>query len=190
MPWGKLASIRCELPACSQYRPSFQDLQADFAAHARFEGERRLDDWIPDTNGWIGVAIIAPCAVLCYTALTSAGGVAVGFCNTNCRGGDRVKNKLYTIPTCPHCSVARAYLLAKGVDFIEFDVSVDMEALRMMLSMTARTEVPAIVAGDRAVVGFNPASWDELLVRSAEIQRKDPYELPESLGPDPYRGVD
>ena len=101
-----------------------------------------------------------------------------------------MKNKLYTIPTCPHCSVARAYLLAKGVDFIEFDVSVDMEALRMMLSMTARTEVPAIVAGDRAVVGFNPASWDELLVRSAEIQRKDPYELPESLGPDPYRGVD
>jgi glutaredoxin len=101
-----------------------------------------------------------------------------------------VRNKLYTIPTCPHCPVARAYLVAKGVDFIEFDVSVDVEALRMMLSMTARTEVPTIVAGDRAVVGFNPASWGELLVRSAEIQRKDPYELPESLGPDPYRGVD
>jgi glutaredoxin len=101
-----------------------------------------------------------------------------------------VRNKLYTIPTCPHCPVARAYLVAKGVDFIEFDVSVDAEALRMMLSMTARTEVPTIVAGDRAVVGFNPASWDELLVRSAEIQLKDPYELPESLGADPYRGVD
>ena len=101
-----------------------------------------------------------------------------------------MRNKLYTIPTCPHCPEARAYLVAKGVDFIEFDVSVDVEALRMMLSMTARTEVPTIVAGDRAVVGFNPASWDELLVRSAEIQLKDPYELPESLGPDPYRGVD
>jgi glutaredoxin len=101
-----------------------------------------------------------------------------------------VRNKLYTIPTCPYCPVARAYLVGKAVDFIEFDVSVDMEALRMMLSMTARTEVPTIIAGDRAVVGFNPASWDELLIRSAEIQKKDPYELPESLGPDPYRGVD
>jgi glutaredoxin len=122
--------------------------------------------------------------------LTRRGAVAIVFNHSGRQGGGIVRNKLYTIPTCPHCPVARAYLVAKGVDFIEFDVSVDVQALRMMLSMTARTEVPTIVAGDRAVVGFNPASWDELLVRSAEIQRKDPYELPESLGPDPYRGVD
>lgn len=101
-----------------------------------------------------------------------------------------MRNKLYTTPTCPHCPVARAYLVAKGVDFIEFDVSADIEALRSMLSMTARSEVPTIIAGDCAVVGFNPKSWDALLDRSAELQRKDPYELPESLGADPYRGVD
>ena len=122
--------------------------------------------------------------------MTECGAVAIVFNDSGPQRGGLVRNKLYTIPTCPHCPVARAYLVAKGVDFIEFDVSVDVEALRMMLSMTARTEVPTIVAGDRAVVGFNQASWDELLVRSAEIQRKDPYELPESLGPDPYRGVD
>jgi glutaredoxin len=101
-----------------------------------------------------------------------------------------VRNKLYTIPTCPHCPVARAYLLGKGVDFIEFDVSTDREALRAMLSMTARAEVPTIIAGDSAVVGFNPASWDKFLKHSAELQAKDPYELPPSLGEDPYKGVD
>ena len=101
-----------------------------------------------------------------------------------------MRNKLYTTPTCPHCQVARAYLVSKGADFIEFDVSTDVEAFRAMLSMTARAEVPTIIAGDRAVVGFEPSSWDVLLARTAELQRKDPYELPETLGPDPYRGVD
>jgi len=101
-----------------------------------------------------------------------------------------VRNKLYTIPSCPHCPGARAYLVAKGVDFIEFDVSTDVEALRLMLSMTGRTQVPTIIAGYRAVVGFNPESWDELLAESAEVQRCDPMAFPRNLGPDPYDGVD
>jgi hypothetical protein len=50
--------------------------------------------------------------------------------------------------------------------------------------------VPAIVAGDSAVVGFKPESWDALLKRTEELQAHDPYKLPESLGPDPYEGVD
>jgi len=78
----------------------------------------------------------------------------------------------------------------EGVDFIEFDVSTDLEALRAMLTMTARAEVPAIIAGDSAVVGFNPESWDALLKRTEELQAQDPYRLPDSLGPDPFEGVD
>jgi glutaredoxin 3 len=101
-----------------------------------------------------------------------------------------VRNKLYTIPSCPHCPEARAYLVDRGVDFIEFDVSADTEALRLMLSMTGRTQVPTIIAGYRAVVGFNAESWDELLAESAEVQRCDPMALPKELGPDPYDGVD
>jgi glutaredoxin 3 len=101
-----------------------------------------------------------------------------------------VRNKFYTIPTCQHCRTAREFLVQKGVDFIEFDVSTDLTALRAMLMMTARAEVPAIVAGDSAVVGFNPESWDALLKRTAELQARDPYKLPESIGPDPYEGVD
>jgi glutaredoxin 3 len=101
-----------------------------------------------------------------------------------------VRNKLYTTPTCPHCPVARTFLVEKGVDFIEFDVSTDLRALRLMLSMTGRTTVPTIIAGYRAVVGFDPDSWTELLEHSAEIQRHDPLELPTVFGKDPYEGVD
>lgn len=101
-----------------------------------------------------------------------------------------VRNKFYTTPTCPHCPAARAFLVAKGVDYIEFDVSTDMEALRRMLSMTGRTEVPTIVAGYDAVVGFDPQTWSTLLERSAETQRCDPLALDPRLGPDPYDGVD
>lgn len=101
-----------------------------------------------------------------------------------------MRNKFYTIPSCPHCRTARDFLLEKGVDFVEFDISTDLGALRAMLTMTARAEVPAIVAGDSAVVGFNRQSWEELLKRSAELQANDPYKLPESIGPDPYEGVD
>ena len=74
-----------------------------------------------------------------------------------------MRNKFYTIPTCPHCRTARAYLVQKGVDFIEFDVSTNFEALRAMLMMTARAEVPTIIAGDSAVVGFNPSPGTALL---------------------------
>jgi glutaredoxin 3 len=101
-----------------------------------------------------------------------------------------VRTKFYMTPKCPHCQKARAYLLSRSADFIEFDVSRDVEALRAMITMTARLEVPTIIAGDTAVVGFNAHSWDALLERSAELQRNDPYKLPESLGPDPYEGVD
>ena len=57
--------------------------------------------------------------------------------------------------------------------------------------MTARAEVPAIIAGDSAVVGFNP----EFLGRAAEADSGAPggttrTQLPESFGPDPYEGVD
>ena len=101
-----------------------------------------------------------------------------------------MRNKFYTIPDCPHCARARAFLEGKGVDFLEFDVSTNRDALRAMLTMTARAEVPTIIAGDSAVVGFDSTSWDALLKRSAELQNHDPYALPPSLGRDPYEGVD
>ena len=101
-----------------------------------------------------------------------------------------MRNKFYTIPTCPHCRTAREFLVQSGADYIEFDVSTNLVALRAMLLMTARAEVPTIIAGDSAVIGFSPTTWAALLKRTEELQAHDPYELPETIGPDPYAGVD
>lgn len=101
-----------------------------------------------------------------------------------------MRNKFYSIPNCPHCRKAREFLLAKRADFIEFDVSTNRTALRNMLLMTTRAEVPTIIAGDSAVVGFNPITWEALLKRTEELQAHDPYKIPESLGRDPFEGVD
>jgi glutaredoxin 3 len=101
-----------------------------------------------------------------------------------------VRNKFYVQPGCPFCGQAREYLRRKGVDYVELDVTRDRRALAQLLSMTGRREVPAIIAGDRAVIGFDPPEWDSFLVYSEELQRHDPYVLPASLGRDPYEGVD
>jgi len=101
-----------------------------------------------------------------------------------------MRNKFYSLPDCPHCKAAREFLVGSGADFIEFDVSTDTPALRRMLLMTARAEVPTIIAGDHAVVGFNPVTWAALLKRTEELQAHDPYKIPESLGRDPFEGVD
>jgi glutaredoxin len=101
-----------------------------------------------------------------------------------------MRNKFYSLPDCPHCKAAREFLLGSGADFIEFDVSKDRLALRSMLLMTTRDEVPTIIAGDSAVVGFDPVSWAAHLKRTEELQAHDPYKIPESLGPDPFEGVD
>jgi glutaredoxin 3 len=101
-----------------------------------------------------------------------------------------MRNKFYSLPDCPHCKTAREFLVGRGADFIEFDVSTDNRALRSMLLMTQRPEVPTIIAGDSAVVGFHPDTWAALLKRTEELQAHDPYKVPESLGRDPFEGVD
>jgi glutaredoxin len=101
-----------------------------------------------------------------------------------------VRTKFYTIPSCPHCPVAREYLRAKGVDFVEFDVSRDGRAFQAMVEATGRSDVPTLIAGYQAVIGFRPDWWDAALQHASEVARDDPYRLPDWLGPDPLDGID
>ena len=36
---------------------------------------------------------------------------------------------IFTTPTCPHCSTAKAYLSEKGISFAEYNMSADAVAL-------------------------------------------------------------
>jgi len=70
--------------------------------------------------------------------------------------------------------------------YTEYDISLDPEALRDMLTLTGRTEVPTLVAGYEAVVGFNVETWTSVIEHAEAIAIEDPFRLPESVGPDPH----
>lgn len=97
-----------------------------------------------------------------------------------------MRNKFFTMPGCPHCREARAFLDRRAPVYVEFDISHDAEALREMLTLTGRTEVPTLVAGYEAVVGFELEAWTAVIERAEAILIEDPFRLPESVGPDPH----
>ena len=70
---------------------------------------------------------------------------------------------VYTTPVCPYCDHAKAYLTEHGFAFTEVDVSVDRAGRREMVSMTGQQGVPVIRVGEKAIVGWHPARFRELL---------------------------
>ena len=58
--------------------------------------------------------------------------------------------------------MVKVYLSRKGVEFDDFNVSTDRDALKNMISMGYRT-TPITVIGDNKVVGYSPAKLDEAL---------------------------
>jgi glutaredoxin-like YruB-family protein len=74
---------------------------------------------------------------------------------------------VYTTPVCPYCDHAKAYLTGHGFAFTELDVSEDRAARREMVAMTGQYGVPVIRVGEKAIVGWHPARFRELLQRDA-----------------------
>lgn len=64
------------------------------------------------------------------------------------------KVEIYTTPTCPYCTAAKALLRKKGVNFDETDVSRDPD-LRVAMTQRAggRRSVPQIFIGGQHVGG-------------------------------------
>ena len=58
--------------------------------------------------------------------------------------------------------MVKVYLSRKGVEFDDFNVSTDRNALKNMISMGYRT-TPITVIGDNKVVGYSPAKLDAAL---------------------------
>ena len=72
---------------------------------------------------------------------------------------------IYTTPTCPYCHRAKAYLSQKGISFTEHNVAADREKAKEMIQKSKQMGVPVIIVDDEAVVGFNQAKLDSLLVQ-------------------------
>ena len=71
--------------------------------------------------------------------------------------------KVYSTPTCPYCKIAKDYFSSKGIDFQQFDVSNDKNALEEMTKLSGQMGVPVISIDDQVVVGFDRSRIDALL---------------------------
>jgi len=71
----------------------------------------------------------------------------------------RIKPRLYTLSTCVHCSAAKRFLKAHGIEFDYVDVDkLDGEERNNIISEVMRISgtcrFPTIVIGDTLIVGF------------------------------------
>ena len=58
--------------------------------------------------------------------------------------------------------MVKVYLSRKGIEFSEYNVSTDRDALSRLIGMGYRT-TPVTVIGEEKIVGYSPAKTDEAL---------------------------
>lgn len=64
------------------------------------------------------------------------------------------KVEIYSKDYCPHCDKAKALLKRKGVDYVEYDITHDVEKQQEMFSRSAgRRTVPQIFVNDQGLGG-------------------------------------
>lgn len=73
------------------------------------------------------------------------------------------KIKIYTTPSCAYCKMAKEYFKSKGLEWEEYDVSVDIAKQKEMIDMTGQFGVPVIDIDGKIVLGFDRAKINEYL---------------------------
>lgn len=73
------------------------------------------------------------------------------------------KIKIYTTPSCAYCKMAKEYFKSKGLEWEEYDVSVDIAKQKEMIDMTGQFGVPVIDIDGKIVLGFDKAKINEYL---------------------------
>ncbi len=71
--------------------------------------------------------------------------------------------EIYSTPTCHFCHLAKDWFTEKGVKFVDYDVSTDIEKRKHIMEVTGQMGVPVIIIGADVVIGFNQSKLEELL---------------------------
>ncbi len=71
--------------------------------------------------------------------------------------------KIYSTPTCPYCVMAKDYFKKLGVEYQDFDVSVDEKAREELVAKSHQMGVPVIDIDGTIIVGFNRPEIDKAL---------------------------
>jgi glutaredoxin-like YruB-family protein len=80
---------------------------------------------------------------------------------------------IYSTPTCPYCSSAKAYFVDKGIRFTDYDVSRDQARAREMIMKTQQEGVPVIQIDGRLIIGFDRKLIEEALKMAPLLKRED-----------------
>ena len=70
---------------------------------------------------------------------------------------------IYSTPTCVYCQMAKAWFDEQGIDYTDYDVSVDEEKRNEMLQKTGQMAVPVIDVEGEIIIGFDKPRLAQLL---------------------------
>lgn len=73
------------------------------------------------------------------------------------------KVEIFSTETCHFCHLAKDWLNAKGIPFVDYNVGSDVEKRKEMMEMTGQLGVPVIKIGDEVMIGFNPDQMAKIL---------------------------
>ena len=73
------------------------------------------------------------------------------------------KVKIYSTPTCPWCMRTKQFLKENNIDFVDYDVSSDQEALEEMIRISGQMGVPVLDIEGEIIVGFDKERIKEAL---------------------------
>ena len=65
------------------------------------------------------------------------------------------KVTVYSTPTCHFCHMAKDFFKEKKIEFVDYDVSTNLEKRKEMMDKSGQMGVPVIVIDDKIIVGFN-----------------------------------
>lgn len=63
--------------------------------------------------------------------------------------------KLYTLPDCAYCELARCFLEKNGIAYEEYNIAENERALAEMVAKSRQTGVPVIDVEGQIFVGFD-----------------------------------
>jgi glutaredoxin len=73
------------------------------------------------------------------------------------------KVEIFSTVTCHFCHLAKDWLTARNIPYVDYNVGEDLAKRKEMMEMTGQLGVPVIKIGDDVMIGFNPDQMAKIL---------------------------
>ncbi|MBI4692308.1 MAG: glutaredoxin family protein [Candidatus Terrybacteria bacterium] len=70
---------------------------------------------------------------------------------------------IYSTPTCIYCRMAKDWFKEKGIDYTEYDLSIDAAKRDEVIEKSGQMAVPVIEIEGEIIIGFDKKKITELL---------------------------